>query len=167
MPTPAYCLWCGYTLAAKSLDGIERLACTASECSYVHWDNPTPVVAAIVEHIDEDGVGKIILAHNVTWPASWYALITGFLEKDESPEAGVVREVKEELDLDAEIVSYVGHYPFPQANQLILAWHVRASGVITLNEELDDYKSLLPEDVVPWPFGTGDAVRDWLASQGY
>ena len=158
MPKPAYCLWCGQPLAMAERDGEPRLCCTAKNCDYVHWDNPTPVVAAIVEH-----EGKIILAHNKAWPASWYALITGFLEKDESPEDGIIREVKEELDLAGEIIEYIGHYPFPQANQLILAWHVRASGTITLGDELDDYKALAADEVKPWPFGTGDAVRDWLA----
>ena len=41
-----------------------------------------------------------------------------------------------------------------------------ASGVITLNEELDRYKLIAPENCVAWPTGTGHALRDWLRSQG-
>ncbi len=58
----------------------------------MHWDNPVPVVAAIVEH-----EGAVILARDRDWPEKMFRLVTGFLENDETPEQGVAREVKEEL----------------------------------------------------------------------
>jgi len=39
--------------------GASRMACPDAACGYVHWDNPIPVVAAIVEH-----EGRVILARN-------------------------------------------------------------------------------------------------------
>lgn len=135
------------------MDG--RLACA---CGYVHWDNPVPVVAAIVEH-----EGAVILARNRDWPEKMYGLVTGFLEKDESPEAGVKREVKEELDLEPLGASLVGLYPFARRNELIIAYHVPAAGAVRLNEELADYRRIAPEKLRPWDFGTGLAVADWLA----
>ncbi len=127
----------------------------------MHYDNPLPVVAAIVEH-----EGAIILGRNVGWPETWYGLITGFLEKRESPEEGILREVNEELGLDAEICDLVGVYDFQRRNQLIVAYHVQAAGDIELGDELADIKRVPPEKLVPWGFGTGLAVRDWLYKQG-
>lgn len=131
-----------------------RLGCT---CGYVHWDNPVPVVAAIVEH-----EGAVILARNKQWPEKMYGLVAGFLEKDEAPEEGVKREVKEELDLDASAAHLVGLYPFARRNELIIAYHVPATGTVRLNEELADVRRIAPEKLRPWDFGTGLAVADWL-----
>jgi hypothetical protein len=52
-------------------------------------------------------------------------------------------------------------------NQVIIGYHVRATGTISLNEELDAFKLMSPEDCVAWPTGTGYALRDWLRSQGH
>lgn len=140
----------------------ERLLCPADDCEYVHWDNPVPVVAAIVEYD-----GQVILANNVEWPDHVFALITGFLEKNESPEEGVLREVREELGLDAEIGEFIGIYPFFIRNQLIIAYHVTANGTVRLNEELRSYKCVNKEDLTYWDAGTGHALKDWLVSRGY
>lgn len=147
-----FCPTCAAPLAARAEDG--RLACA---CGYIHWDNPVPVVAAIVEH-----EGAVILARNKDWPEKMYGLVTGFLEKDEHPEDGVRREVKEELDLEATAVHFVGLYPFARRNELLIAYHVPATGTVRLNEELADVRRVVPEKLRPWDFGTGLAVADWL-----
>jgi len=126
-------------------------------CGYVFWDNPLPVVAAIVE-MD----GKVVLARNKEWPEKMFGLITGFLEKGETPETAVKREVKEELGLDAEIMEFVGVYSFFERNQLIIAYQLSAAGEIKLGDELAEIKWIPVDKLKPWPFGTGHAVRDWL-----
>ncbi|MFH2103812.1 MAG: NUDIX hydrolase [Chloroflexota bacterium] len=150
-----FCPQCATALVTGEIDGLSRLKCPA--CDFVFWDNPTPVVAAIVEH-----EGKVILTQNKGWPEKWFGIVAGFLEKGETPEAGALREVKEELGLDGEIVCYIGHYAFEQRAQIIFAFHIRASGEITLGEELAAIKVLRPEEVRPWDLGTGPALKDWL-----
>jgi NAD+ diphosphatase len=158
----AYCPQCAAPLIDAEHGGRTRRACADLTCGFVHWDNPVPVVAAIVEH-----EGQVILARNVAWPASFYALITGFLEKNESPEVGVQREVEEELGLSPHGAHYVGTYEFTRMNQLIIAYHVPATGTVKLNEELADWKHVPFERVQYWPAGTGYALRDWLRGKGY
>lgn len=153
-----FCPWCGSDLRPRIIDQRERMACTSSSCEYVFWDNPTPVVAAIVEH-----EGNVLLVRNKGWPPKWYGLVSGFLERGEGPEEAVLREVMEELGLDGEVVSLVGIYPFFRMNQVILAYHVRARGDIRPGEELEDVRSVPPENLKPWDFGTGLAIKDWLA----
>ena len=156
-PVPRYCPWCRTELAPRLNDGLERLVCAAADCSFVHWDNPTPVVAAVVEH-----EGRIILAQNRAWPVKFFGLITGFLERHEDPAEAVLREVQEELNLKGHDPAFIGHYPFQRLNQLIIAYHVPATGTIKLGEELCDYRGFDPAQVKAWPQATGLALRDWL-----
>jgi NADH pyrophosphatase NudC (nudix superfamily) len=162
-----FCARCGSDLAPHLEEGRTRLRCGA--CGLVVYGNPTPVVAAIVEHrrdaADADPP-HVLLARGAGWPEKMFGLITGFLEAGESPEAGILREVKEELGLDGEVVSLVGAYAFEQRNELIVAYHVRATGEITLSPELEATKRIAVDKLRPWPFGTGHAVRDWLARSG-
>jgi NAD+ diphosphatase len=153
-----FCPQCATPLASAEVDGCSRLKCPA--CNFVFWDNPVPVVAVIVEH-----EGKVILTRNKGWPEKWLGIVAGFLEKGETPETGSLREVKEELGLDGEIVSFLGHYPFELRNQIIFAYHVRAEGEIRLGEELESIRALPPEEIHPWDVGTGPALKDWLAAR--
>lgn len=164
MPAPfQFCPQCSKALVDQDHGGLTRRACADTTCGYVHWDNPVPVVAAIVEH-----EGGIILAHNRLWPMRFFGLITGFLEKsDPSPEQAVQREVMEELGLTATAAHFIGHYPFPQQNQILIAYHVPAEGTIVLNEELDEWMRVPPEKARYWQAGTGFALRDWLKSRGF
>jgi NAD+ diphosphatase len=138
----------------------ERLRCPA--CGWTHWNNPTPVLAAIVEY-----QGKILLARNAAWPGKMYALITGFMEAGESPEDGIAREVKEETNLDVTAHTLVGAYDFQRMNQVIIAYAVQATGDVRLSPELVDYRLYDHATVKCWPAGTGYALADWLRTKGY
>lgn len=165
MPKPImnFCPKCGKSLQTETRGGKDRPVCADKSCGYVFWNNPVPVVAAIVERGE-----NVVLVQSHGWPAEWYGLITGFLEYKEMPEEAVLREVKEEIGLDVQMGSYIGMYPFYQMNQLIIAYHVIAeAGEIQLDtEELAGYKEVRIEEVKPWPMGTGVALRDWLRSRG-
>lgn len=153
-----FCPQCAATLVTTEVDGRARTRCPA--CDFVHWENPVPVVAAIVEH-----QGKVILTRNKGWPEKWLGIVAGFLEPGETPPQGALREVEEELGLRGEIVAFVGHYPFELRNQIICAYHVRAEGEIILGDELESIKAVPPEQVRPWSLGTGPALKDWLAGR--
>jgi NADH pyrophosphatase NudC (nudix superfamily) len=146
-------------LQTAKISGLPRLQCAAA-CGFVHWDNPLPVVAALVEYR-----GAIVLARNHAWAEGTFGLITGFLERDEDPAQAVRREVKEELDLDASSASLIGVYPFTRNNETLIVYHVIADGEVRLNEELADYRLIAPEKLRAWDYGTGLAVRDWLAQR--
>jgi NADH pyrophosphatase NudC (nudix superfamily) len=95
-----------------------------------------------------------------------FGLVTGFLERGETPDEGVLREVEEELGLVGEIADFIGYYAFFQMNQLLLAFHVKATGEIALGDELEEIRRIPPEKLRPWRFGTGYAVMDWLKRRG-
>jgi NADH pyrophosphatase NudC (nudix superfamily) len=108
---------------------------------------------------------SVILVRNQGWPEKMFGLVTGFLERGETPEESILREVDEELGLEAEISDFVGYYPFLQMNQLILVFHLRAHGDLKLGEEIAEAKRVPIPMLRPWPFGTGPAVKDWLQTR--
>jgi NAD+ diphosphatase len=159
-----FCPRCGAELTLRQAHGERpleqsgRRGCPREGCGFIDYKNPLPVVAAIVEH-----EGKVLLVRAKGWPEKMYGLVTGFLESGEAPEAGILREVKEELGLEGEVVSLVGAYTFDLRNELIVAYHVKATGTVAVGDELEGYKAIEPGKLRPWPFGTGHAVSDWLA----
>lgn len=154
-----FCPVCATPLARRVAAERERSACPA--CDWVHWDNPAPVVAAVIEY-----EGRVLLARNAAWPEKMFALVTGFLERDESPQAAVAREVKEETNLETRSAQLIGVYEFARKNELIIAYHVLAQGEIRLSAELADYRLIEPARLRPWPAGTGLALADWMRARG-
>ena len=162
-----FCPQCATPLQwlAREEDGgpKERLRCPA--CEWTHWNNPTPVLAAVVEMIDREG--RILLARNAAWSGRMFALITGFMEAGESPQEGIAREVKEETNLDVRATQLVGAYEFLRMNQVIIAYHVVCEGEVRLSPELVDWRLYDLPDLKCWPAGTGYALADWLRSRGH
>ncbi|HQR56345.1 MAG TPA: NUDIX domain-containing protein [Burkholderiaceae bacterium] len=157
--TYRFCPVCATSLTRQVLGERERATCPA--CGWVHWDNPTPVVAALIEY-----TGKILLARNRAWPEKMFALVTGFLERDETPLQAVAREVEEETALATRSATLIGVYEFARKNEVIIAYHVEADGEIRLGEELVDYRLIEPARLRPWPLGTGLAMADWMRARG-
>ncbi|MBZ8139173.1 NUDIX hydrolase [Rubrivivax gelatinosus] len=162
-----FCLRCGSALAWLTLDEDggpkSRRRCPA--CGWTHWNNPTPVLAAIVECADRGG--RLLLARNAAWSGRLFALITGFMEAGESAQDGIRREVAEETGLEVQSLDLVGVYDFQRLNQVIIAWHALARGEIRLSPELAEYRLFEPSEVRCWPAGTGYALADWLRSRGH
>jgi NAD+ diphosphatase len=161
-PPPKFCTQCATPLqmitAAEDAGDVQRLRCPA--CHWTHWNNPTPVLAAIVQYNDQ-----ILLARNAAWTGKVFALITGFMEAADTPQGGIAREVKEETNLDCTEVNLVGVYDFQRMNQVIIAYHVVAQGEVKLSPELAEYKLFDYDKVKCWPAGTGYAMADWLRTR--
>jgi NADH pyrophosphatase NudC (nudix superfamily) len=155
---PSCCGFCGGALSPIEGKPGQRLC--ASGCGETTYLSPVPVVAAIVEHPT-----GIVLVRSHGWPDDWYGLVTGFLEPDESPQEAILREVREELSVEGAVAALIGAYAFPPMNQVIIAFHVHVQGHVALDRgELADFKFVQRRDLVPWDFGTGPAVRDFLAA---
>jgi NADH pyrophosphatase NudC (nudix superfamily) len=159
-----FCPQCATPLQSITLaeDGGDttRLRCTA--CDFTHWNNPTPVLAAVIEYN-----GQILLARNAAWPGKMYALITGFMEAGESPEDGITREISEETSLTTTELHLLGVYDFQRMNQVIIAYHAVCHGNVQLSPELVDYRLYDFADVKCWPAGTGYALAAFLRSRGH
>jgi NADH pyrophosphatase NudC (nudix superfamily) len=162
-----FCPSCGTGLAQleQAEDGGPKVRLRCPACRWTHWNNPTPVLAAIVECTDRGG--QLLLARNAAWPGRMFALITGFMEAGETPEEGIRREVAEETALDVQALNLVGVYDFQRMNQVIIAYHAEARGEVRLSPELAEYKLFEPATVRCWRAGTGLALAQWLRSRGH
>ena len=136
-----YCTHCGTALAwiTQLEDGGDKARLRCPACGWTHWNNQEKM----------------------------YALITGFMEAGESPQEGIAREVKEETNLDVQSAKLVGAYEFLRMNQVIIAYHVVATGQVKLSPELVDYRLYDLDKLKCWPAGTGYALADWLRTRGH
>src|SRR3979490_1812939 len=100
-PSMKFCPTCASNLVPEDRGDPIYLTCPSESSDFVFYGNPVAVVAALVEHGQ-----TVLLVRNKGWPEKWYGLVSGFLERGESPEEGVLREVKEEVGLKGEIVSF-------------------------------------------------------------
>lgn len=123
----------------------------------------------IYQQNDGTTISQFILVRNATWPSTFFALVSGFLEYCEDPALAIVRECKEELGLDVQIKEMIGIYPFEMMNQVIMCYHVVAQGtkapqdaIVLDTNELAAYKIVAMKELKPWPLGTGHAVADFL-----
>ncbi|MFV2056143.1 MAG: NUDIX domain-containing protein [Thiohalomonadales bacterium] len=161
-----YCPNCRSALSLKTIDEHQRSVCLLESCGYIHWNNPTSVVLALVQ-IDN----RFILARphyepNTKWPSEIYSLISGFVESNETLEQAAIREVKEELGLDSKIVSYIGSYPFEKMNQIVVAYWLSATGEIKLNNEIAELKFVTAQELKHYKFGifkiSQDVINAWV-----
>ena len=103
MPTAKFCSHCGQPIARAFLEGRERDHCPA--CGTIHYQNPLPAVCGLLG----DGHGRLLLARRGVEPArGMWSLPGGFLELDESPEAAIVREFREETSLTVRVEALLG-----------------------------------------------------------
>ncbi len=162
-----FCPSCATPLAEIALeeDGGEKVRLRCPACGWTHWNNPVPVLAAIVECVDQGG--RVLLARNAAWTHRMFALITGFMEAGESPEDGIRREVAEETALQTLDTTLVGVHEFLRMNQVLITYHVRARGEVRLSPELAEYKLFAPQDIRCWRAGTGLALAQWLRERGH
>lgn len=99
-----YCPNCKSALIKKFINKKPRIACP--NCKFIFWNNPRPCVSAIIRKSD-----KILLLKRAAEPLkNYWCLPGGVIEYDEKPEDSIVREVKEETNLDIKIVKLVGVY---------------------------------------------------------
>lgn len=155
-----YCPICGSRTQLKQIEDQQRHVCSDTACDFIHWNNPVPVVAALVNY-----AGKYIIARNSRWPKKIFSVITGYLEEKESPQDAVIREVKEELGLHGQIRRHIGNYIFHEKNQLILCYEIEANGTIQTNHELAAVKQLSVDELLEYDFSplyiTQQIMQDW------
>lgn len=162
--SPRFCPQCATPLQwqTQAEDGGDKTRLRCPACGWTHWNNPTPVLAAVIEYH-----GRVLLARNAAWSGRQFALITGFMEAGETAEEGIAREIKEETNLDTLALDLLGVYGFERMNQVIIAFHATAAGEIRLSPELAEYRLFALDEVKCWPAGTGQALAKWLRSRGH
>lgn len=119
-----FCPECASPMESRVFEGKTKRACTA--CAFVFWNNPLPVVAAVIPY----GEAGIVLVQRGVEPAyGQWALPAGYDETDEDPADGAEREAAEESGLRIKVNRRPTHVVRPPGrNQFILFYRGRVVG---------------------------------------
>lgn len=139
------CIECGSKLKIKKIEGKKRYYCPV--CGWIMYKNPIPSVAAVLRWDN-----KVLLIKRGVEPGiGQWALPSGFLEEDETPEEGCIRELFEETGLNGEIMRLIdvdNEKSSIYGNVLVIGYEVRMtggelkSGSDTIDAEFFPYKEL-------------------------
>jgi ADP-ribose pyrophosphatase YjhB (NUDIX family) len=159
-----HCAACGAALDLRAVDGEERPRLVCADNGHITYVNPRLVVTTLP--ITEDG--EVVLLRRGFEPGrgSW-AQPGGFLEVDETPSEGAIRETLEEIGLVVAIGDIVGLYARLEAAVIVLAYEAAiVGGEIRTTPEALEVRAFAPE-AIPWPEiafrTTWWALVDWLA----
>ena len=91
--TPQYCPKCGNSLTSRNIEGRSRAYCRS--CESPVYRNSKPCAGVLV--VDD---GEVLLVKRTQPPGiGTWSVPAGFLEYDEPPAAGAVRELEEETSV--------------------------------------------------------------------
>jgi NAD+ diphosphatase len=116
--------FCGSCGAANRDAENGELARQCPRCGRLEFPRVAPAVIIIVTN-DKD---QALLAHNKKFSSGVYSIVAGFNEAGESLEDTVMREIKEEVNLEVKDIRYVRSQPWPFPNSLMLGFSARYSG---------------------------------------
>jgi ADP-ribose pyrophosphatase YjhB (NUDIX family) len=100
-------------------DNRERLLCR--DCGFIHYQNPVVVVGAVVTWNDSDAPAdeRILLCRRAIEPRTgFWTLPAGYLELQETTEAGAIRETWEEAQARISIDRLLAIYNVPRLSQV-------------------------------------------------
>lgn len=158
-----FCSRCGAPLHLGTLPGEDRERLACARCGYVMYVNLRLVVTTLpVTAADE----VMLLRRGIEPGLGLWAQPGGFLEIDETVEAGAAREALEETGLVVEPREIVGLYTRPEAAIVVVAFVAAiVGGAPGPTPEALEVRPFAPE-AIPWPelaFRTTEwALRDWV-----
>lgn len=158
-----HCLRCAGRLSRVPDEGRPRRGCP--RCGWVFYDNPVPAVLGLALRR-----GRLLLARRARPPyrGSW-DLPGGFLERGETPEQALRRELREELGVRARILDLAGFcvdtYGPGGFPVLAIAYRVRLDSEPRAASDVAGLawfpRGALPLTEVRFP-GLRRALRSWL-----
>ena len=113
-----YCSYCGARFA-------EPLAYprTCAACGTQIWANPIPVTVVLVQIVDGDRTGLLVVRRAIPPQIGKLGLVGGFLEEHESWQHGGAREVREETGVIVDPAELTPHWfasSAPRPNRVLL-----------------------------------------------
>jgi ADP-ribose pyrophosphatase YjhB (NUDIX family) len=160
-----FCSNCGHRVVLKVPEGdvLPRHVC--ENCGIIHYLNPKIVVGSVPEY-----EGRILLCKRGIEPRLGYWTIpAGFMENDETLEAGAAREAREEALIDVEIGSLLLLANVVHARQVHVFFRsrMRTPDFGVTHESLE--VELIDERDIPWSDlafpSTEAALRHFVADR--
>jgi len=141
-------------------EGEDRERSVCDTCGYIAYVNPKIVVGSVVTYED-----KFLICRRAIEPRRGYwTLPAGYLEENESVEAGAVREAHEEACADIEIEGLLAYYSVTHLSQVQMMFRARLkSPDVAAGPESLEVK-LVPWEDIPWAELAFPSVR-WALEQ--
>ncbi|MBC8138141.1 MAG: NUDIX domain-containing protein [Fibrella sp.] len=143
-----YCPRCGSDAFPEKSHHFFRCDC----CDFHFYINYSPAVVGIVP----DDAGKVLLIRRARDPGKGkFSVPGGFVDADETVEAALARELREEVNLELVSSEYLGSFPNPYAYKgvvfpvvdLIFVCAVRSLETLILSDEVDGHAFLQPDSI--------------------
>ncbi|GHT85077.1 hypothetical protein FACS1894137_08910 [Spirochaetia bacterium] len=115
-----YCGSCG----SPNGDAPAGLARLCPVCGRQEFPRISPAVIVLVTNENDEA----LLAHNANFADGIYSLIAGFVEAGENLESTIIREIREEVNIEVERIQYAASQPWPFPNSLMLGFTARYAG---------------------------------------
>lgn len=161
-----YCWECGSKAEEKFVEGRRRKVCTG--CGRILYQNPFPTTAAIIVNPDDE----ILLVQRAVRPAvGKWCLPGGFLELGETPQQGVLRELKEETNLDGNVLNLVGISPSLYGvwgDVVVMGFHVTVNGgQVIPGDDARDVRYFPMKDLPSLAFSTHQHLVEVFQEKDY
>ena len=116
---------------------------------------PLLVTAAIIQSENQILISR--RKADVPYPLLW-EFPGGKVERNEDPCHCIVRELKEELDIEIEVdgIFDVVYHRYPEKPVLVLAYRCRWTSGIISNREVTEHRWVLPEKLLEFDFLPAD-----------
>ena len=139
-----YCPHCGTKAVLKEIGDEGRIP-YCETCKVPLWDMfTTSIICAVVNEQKE-----VALLRQDYVSTSSFVCVAGIMKQGESAEEAVTREVKEELGLTVEQLSFVHSYPFEKKEMLMLGFKAEVKKAdFTLSGEVDAAEWVAYEDAL-------------------
>ena len=126
-----FCSICGNQNSFNKKEGAFECSCNAAP----KYPTISPCIITLI--YDED---NILLGRSKFFPPNMYSTLAGFIEAGENAEEALIREVKEEVNVEIENIKYFSSQSWPFPAQLMLGYFCQyKKGEIILNDaELED-----------------------------
>lgn len=166
IPEPKFCVKCGTALTDRVPKGDHRTRKVCPACEFVHYVSPKIAAGTIVEMDNR----IVLIQRDVDPRKGFWSFPCGFVEADETLEAGAIRETKEEAGVDVELLGHLGTYSYAQSwhggTVVVVAYHARViGGTPKAGDDAIDLK-LVRRDQIPWDdlafLSTHAAIKAWL-----
>lgn len=139
-----FCGNCG--AATRQVPGERAMACI--DCELQHYPRLSPSMIVLVTRGDD-----ILLARSPRFVTGMYSTLAGFVEPGESAEECVIREVREEVQVDIRNIQYIGSQCWPFPHSMMLGFHAEYAGgdIVPQPGEIEDARWFSVHDLPPLP----------------
>jgi NAD+ diphosphatase len=115
-----FCSQCGTAVSQVT----SEFAMQCESCRLRFYPRISPCIIVLITRGEE-----VLLAQGEkNKEQGWYSTLAGFIESGESAEQAVIREVKEEVNVDITNIRYLNSQAWPFPNQLMLGYEAEYSG---------------------------------------